>query len=366
MFRRLTSDRAASAIAAGSLACSEDLVQMRLGRGVHRSGLEHAELQNGARPVLERGGLLHRSSEAPDREALITALSGRPAGRDQDGCGPWIAAGRCREEMSRDALCRHVSLHENRSGPRVQLCSAVRADPLLDGVAHQGVDECQVPAREHQVDIKEAVGGIGSNERIQPGDADASATDARSPRIAAASATWTHASGNSAKRRRRCGRIAPPASDLMAATDGSAASPASLSRSSLRYSGLPTGHLVGRRRQLRIEEPPRRAVMSSAVAARLNGAGLEDRRVRLAEERRDGRVGRGVFAGPDRVHDRDRQSVEPPRQEREPAERRRISPVEVVDEDGHRPPFGEGRQRPVQGVDRLEAITSAPSLVRHG
>jgi hypothetical protein len=110
-------------------------------------------------------------------------------------------------------------------------------------------------------------------------------------------------------------------------------------------------------------------------------AGLDERRLGLPRERRrhehgdrrlaqrrrahglrqprgDQVVRRGVVAerpvGPQRRHEQDGEALDPAREERDPAQRGGVGPLQVVDGEHERPAVRQVRQQPVEAVQRRE------------
>ena len=79
-----------------------------------------------------------------------------------------------------------------------------------------------------------------------------------------------------------------------------------------------------------------------------------DRRRRVGEDLGDARLVRALVGRPRRDRDEQRQALEPALEMREPAQRRAVGPVEIVDRDHRRPAQRDVRREPVEPVQHRE------------
>ena len=328
--------------------------------GLHVAELGRGEIQQGAGAAARRRWLVDRAPQI-ERGGVRGAAGGRqPGGRDEPLVRPRVAGRLAAQQLRGDQLGRSRLQVEQPRGARVVARAAGRAESGVDGGAHQRVDELervQELVRERRAQDAgrdERVDGLRGLVRVDLGE-----PGRRSQRNVAAEDRNGPGEPHRGLRQSR-----QPRGDLLRDALGA------LLQDAL---GVDAAVAPDRRaRQLAQQErvPTRRGVAGAAlrvVGARREppdhgGGAVLAQRLQVQQRA----VRRGVAAEhlerrarllrPARHDQRDGDPLEPVRDVDEHVQRRRVAPVDVVDEQRQRPLRRQVRGQPVEGVPRGERV----------
>ena len=319
--------------------------------------LGETELGQQLGPPGGRRGLLQRPPQDRDAALRRPAPDGHARGVAQLPGDPLLPAARRPQQVRRHVLGRRARLAQHARGVLVLELALAQRQLLVDGVAHERVDEAQRRFRPQDLGPRERAGGVGHARLVEPGQG------GDGGQRGALGQDGDRAGDGDRVRRQ------PREPDDHRARDRA--------RADLEHHAGVRGvgpHAVGLERGQQLAQiervAARRRVAGSAkgllglrpeplaherahgVGAQRDGADRDRGRVvgDLAQQRH---VGPGLVRAHGGGHE-DRLVLEPARKVGEKAQRRPVAPVQVVDRQQQRPLGGQVERDPVQAVQRRE------------
>lgn len=317
----------------------------------HAAGeLGHAELEQDVAARVRRWRLGERAAQQRDGGRRRTLGDRRAGGAQQVGARRRIATTGREQEMRRDPLLRRAELAQHARSLAVRDVQRMLAHVARDGVADQAVPEAQALAGLEQIGADKRVGrGGGARERKagEPGGV---------PELSAG----TQDDDRSGDRRGIRRQASQAAQDRRRDTTHTRPRVAQRRRALLVEGGerrVEQERIAAARRQAPVDELGPRHDPRTRHDERGHGRSTQRCQHELAPSLQDRleriRARRGFPRAPRQQHHH-RQLIESPRDVREPAQRRGIHPLRIVEHEHDRLALGEAGEQPCQAVHRCE------------
>ena len=334
-----------------------------------RRALGQAELEQHARAALLRRRLVERALKQCDRVVGRAAPGGVAAGLLEHLGDPRLAGPRGLEQLGRDRVAARAGVVEHPRGARVAQLALAGRQLLVDRAAHQGMDEAQRRLGREDLGPGEGRQALADRRPVEPGQRG-------HRRQVGAVAEHGDGGGDLGRRGRQPGQA-----HEHGARDGVRADVADhveMARVGRHAVGVQRGEQLAQ--QQRVAAGGAVAGGAEQVVRLLAQAGPDQRRDRRgaqrarADDRRartagdlpeqggvGARIGRALRGG-----DEDRLALQAAGEVGQPAQRRPIGPLNVVDEQHQRPVDREVERQPEQAVQRGERALGLGGGIRAG